>query len=220
MDQHCVRLIRKGLGKLGLDGYADAEAKAVCYLEEIEKWNRQFNLVKASGEELVVKHLLDSLTALPLIRRLDRRESIADVGSGAGFPGIPLALFMPESSFFLIERSSNKSAFLRNAAALLGLKNLRVLEGDLKQFAMHGQPQQFDITLFRALTKLSDPLFGLLVRITRPGGVILAYKGRMGQIRKELSDAKSGCGEASIIPVEVPFLTQERHLVLIRKPIC
>ncbi len=64
----------------------------VCYLTEIERWNRRFNLVKAHGEDLVVRHLLDSLVALPLIRELDLIESIADIGSGAGFSGSPLPL--------------------------------------------------------------------------------------------------------------------------------
>jgi len=216
MDPNCLRLLREGLQKLGLDAYGQVEEKIVCYLTEIERWNHRINLVKAGGEDLVVKHLLDSLVALPLIRELDLKERSTDVGSGAGFPGIPLALFMPESSFFLIERSSKKSEFLRNVLAVLDLKNTRVLESDLKQLANLPAEQKFDVTLFRALTKLSDPLFGLLARITQESGTILAYKGRYRQIREELTAAELNYGENSIIPVVVPFLNQKRHLVLIR----
>ena len=217
MHRNCIRLLREGLQILGLEAQREVEEKIVCYLTEIERWNRRFNLVKAHGEDLVVRHLLDSLVALPLIRELDLRESIADVGSGAGFPGIPLALFMPKSSFSLIERSSKKSEFLRNVLAILGLKNTRVLEIDLLQLARQPAEQKFDVTLFRALAKLSDPLIGLLSRITQANGAILAYKGRYRRIREELTAAKGICGESSIIPVDVPFLNQERHLVLIRK---
>ena len=219
MHRNCIRLLREGLQKLGLEAHAEAEEKIVCYLTEIERWNRRFNLVKASGEDLVVKHLLDSLVALPLIRELDLKERITDVGSGAGFPGIPLALFMPESSFFLIERSSMKSEFLTNVLALLDLNNTRVLETDLKQLANQPAEQKFDVTLFRALTRLSDPLFRLLSRITQENGTILAYKGRYRRIREEITAAEGNYEEKSIIPVVVPFLNQERHLVLIRKTV-
>jgi 16S rRNA (guanine527-N7)-methyltransferase len=217
-----AQLLREGLERLGIEWKAADEQRLALYLREIEKWNPRFNLVKAHGEELIVKHLLDSLVALPVLLKMEPRDRIADVGSGAGLPGIPLALFMPESSFFLIERSSRKADFLRNMVALLKLKNTRVLEYDLAKIA--AQPkvatmcaESFDIVLFRAFAKLSDSQMELIHRMTGTNGTIVAYKGRLTQIRKELAVVGERYGDVSIVPVNVPFLSRERHLVLIRR---
>lgn len=225
MKRNRAQLLREGLERLGIEWEAADEQRLALYLREIEKWNPRFNLVKAQGEELVVKHLLDSLVALPVLLKMEPRDRIADVGSGAGLPGIPLALFMPASSFFLIERSSKKANFLRNMVALLKLKNTRVLEYDLAKIAAQvAQPkattmcaESFDIVLLRAFAKLSDSQMELIHRMTGINGTIVAYKGRLTQIRRELAVVGERYGDVSIVPVNVPFLNRERHLVLIRR---
>jgi 16S rRNA (guanine527-N7)-methyltransferase len=133
---------------------------------------------------------------------------VADVGSGAGFPGIPLAVFMPDSRFTLLEPSAKKSAFLRNAAILADLRNVEVLETRLEDVS-----RCFDLVVFRAFSPLSRASLAALERILDPNGAIVAYKGKLARIEEELVglDAKN----RNIVAVPVPFLDEERHLVIV-----
>lgn len=206
-------LLASGLERLGIAaGEGELEALEL-YRQELERWNRRYGFVKASGRELVVRHFLDSLAGLPVLRRLSPRGSLLDVGSGAGFPGLPLAVFLPGTAVVLLERSARRAAFLSNAALLLSLENVRVREQELRQLARGGE--RFDLVTFRAFTPLAREL-DLLRSVLAPGGRIAAYKGRRERITAELAEAGLGEGEAEVVPLEVPFLQEERHLVLLR----
>ena len=182
------------------------------YLKELNKWNKVINLTSVSSlNNGVIRHIFDSLAALDIIRSLPHK-CLADAGSGAGLPGLPLALFLRESEIVLIERSSKRAAFLRNMVILLDLEHrVKVAEKNLKDII-----NQYDIVVFRAFGKLEKVIYPLF-KILKPEGTLVAYKGKKIKIREELKIISETAGETNIIPVKVPFLDEERHIVLIRK---
>ena len=207
-----AELLDRGIARLGLDCCPRQKESLHLFLAEIEKWNRTINLVRADGNELVIKHALDSLAGLALIGKLERKNQIADVGSGAGFPGIPLSIFMQDCRFTLIERAKKRAGFLSATSARLGLRNVEILCCDLKETT-----KIFDVVVFRAFVDLAAREMLDIARITHPDGIIAAYKGKIARIKQELQDAESSRSEISIVPLEVPFLDAERHMVLMRR---
>lgn len=226
------RLASEGLGRLGIPADESRLMLLERYLDEIELWNPRYGLVHAAGDEVVIRHLLDSLSALPVLseflERPDRDAGfgLCDVGSGAGFPGIPLAVFLPDVPVTLIESSGRRVSFLKNAGALLGLTNLTVRETRAEDAARTG-PQTagtppdraaagYAVVTFRAFKPLDAQLLATLGRLTAPGGWIAAYKGRRERLEAELAPLEGLITEQRIVPLEVPFLDEERHLVLLR----
>jgi 16S rRNA (guanine527-N7)-methyltransferase len=209
-----AQLLAEGLKRLGVDCPPERLEALERYRLELERWNRRYGFVKASGRELVVRHFLDSLAGLPVLSRLSPRRTVLDVGSGAGFPGLPLALFLQNSQVALLERSARKAAFLANVVALLGLGNVRVLETDIRTLK-----ERFDLVIFRAWSPLDRELPALR-RVLAPEGRIAAYKGRRERIDQELAQAGLAAGRSlakpAVVRLEVPFLAEERHLVLLR----
>jgi 16S rRNA (guanine527-N7)-methyltransferase len=185
------------------------------YTEEIELFNPAYGLVKVRDRrELVVKHILDSLAPLGIIYRLLRPfpapAAIADLGSGAGLPGIPLAICLREHRFTLIERMGRRAGFLADALAVLNLQNAAVEAGEMEK----AEPGRFAGAVFRALRPLDPALLKVLFRLLVPGGFLAAYKGRRTAVEAELGALNTG-GE--VIPCPVPFLDEERHLAVIRR---
>jgi 16S rRNA (guanine527-N7)-methyltransferase len=148
-----AQLLSEGLRRLGIDCPPARLQALERYRLELERWNRRYGFVKASGRDLVVRHFLDALAGLPLIARQPARRTVLDVGSGAGFPGLPLAVFLEDSQVALLERSRRKAAFLSNVVALLGLANVRVLERELR-----GLEERFELITFRAWSPLGRGL--------------------------------------------------------------
>ena len=209
------------------------------YLDELELFNAAFDLVAAdTGSEagradLVVRHVLDSLAPWKEIaRELARRAvppkgecsvpsvELADAGSGAGFPGIPLAILFPSVRVTLIERMSKRCAFLENCVALLGLSNVSVLNAEVER-APRGA---FDVVAFRAFRPLERPMLGTLLSLARDGtaeregGCLAAWKARRERIEEEMKGVSDCVGRWEARPVSVPFLGhEERNLVVIEK---
>ena len=203
-----MKKIEAGLVKMGLPG-DDAKLKMLDrYIREIELWNPRYGLVNAEGEELEVRHILDSLAAVPLLQRINP-ISVADIGSGAGLPGIPLAIFLPDVSFDLVERSGRRVSFLRNAVLALGLKNVHI-----REIALEELEEQYNVITFRGFSPFNRELMVYLERIMTEQGTIVAYKGKKKLIREEISRLDKPLQDAlEILNVEVPFLKEERHLV-------
>jgi 16S rRNA (guanine527-N7)-methyltransferase len=188
------------------------------YIEEIELFNSAYNLVGTNDpQELITKHILDSLAPLGIISRLINggdAPRIADVGSGAGLPGIPLALALPKCEVTLIERMGRRAGFLWNTKAALRLSNVTVEEGELEK-----SKGTFRLVTFRALKPLEPKMLKALFHVCENGGVIAAYKGRREKIEQEMAPlgklpAAACTWEA--VPYDVPFLDDERHLLIIR----
>ena len=207
-------LLREGIALLGVPGPERANALLRGFLGELERWNARFGFVKADGKvDLVIKHVLDSLSAWRAVGGHARSGSVLDVGSGAGFPGIPLAIALPEASFTLLERSAKKASFLKNCVILLGLANVAVSQSELSRVSGF-----FDVVTFRAVAPLDR--FVAQAAGGRLGfGAIVAYKGRESRAREEIARIRE-TGEArfatEILPLEVPFLGEERCLAILR----
>ncbi len=202
-------LLAQGLARLAV-ACTPAQLEALeIHRSELERWNRAYGLVKASGEELVVRHFLDSLAGLPVIFGLHPRGTMLDVGSGAGFPGLPLAVFLTDCEVTLLERSSKRAAFLANVVLLLGLRHVRVEEKQLAELS-----GRFDLVTFRGFSPLARELDGLL-RVLSPEGHLVAYKGRRERVLAELRAAGIAEGQAAVHALQVPFLEAERQLVII-----
>ena len=201
-----MSLIDDGLVRMGLEPDDDKVGKLNRFLKEIEFWNPRYGLVNAEGDQLIIRHILDSLAAVPFLRE-NKPESLADIGSGAGFPGIPLAIFLPEVRIDLVERSGRRVSFLRNAVLTLGLKNVTIRETALEKLS-----GRYDMITFRGFSPFTEELIGHLRNNLEDGGMVLAYKGKRSLIDEELASCPE-LGEVSIRPVSVPFLEEERHLV-------
>jgi len=200
--------LESGLEASGLALPPAARQKLLDYLALIEKWNRVHNLTAVrEPERMVVLHLLDSLAILP---HLAHARSVLDVGTGAGLPGIPLAIARPELAVTLLDASQKKAAFLRQAKAELALDNVDVVCGRVE----HWRPgRTFDAVVSRAFAELAD--FATLAgHLASPGGALLAMKG----VRpvEEIARLPASHRVESVIALHVPALEAERHLVLLK----
>ena len=204
------------------------------YIGEIELFNPAYGLVGAKDtNELAVKHILDSLAPAGIISRLPavlngQALRIADAGSGAGLPGIPLAIVLSECEFTLIERMGRRAGFLFNTIAALSLSNAAVEESELEKAASG----RFNLITFRAFKPLEPRLLKTLFKACAPDGIIAAYKGRRENIEAEIAGLQKtaknehksdGSGRETaggfhweIIPYSAPFLEEERHLLVIK----
>ena len=197
------------------------------YVNELILFNSAYDLVGAeTTDEIVIRHILDSLSAYHIIRKLvDEKKAngaselcIADIGSGGGLPGIPLAICMEDVHFRLIERMSKRCLFLENCVAILGLTNVKVENIELERV-----PQEsIDISVFRAFRPLEYKMTKRLIRVLKHGGYLAAYKAREEKIIEEMSKISELIPEYQRIPLDVPFLTDKgeykRNLVLVQRP--
>jgi 16S rRNA (guanine527-N7)-methyltransferase len=178
------------------------------FLRLIEKWNRVHNLtaVREPGQ-MVVLHLLDSLAVLPYLA--DAR-GLLDVGTGAGLPGIPLAIARPDLDVTLLDSSHKKAAFLEQARAELGLANVNVVCERVEQWR---PGRTFDAVVSRAFSELAE-FVEQSAHLVSPGGVLLAMKGV--HPFDEIERLPSSHRVESVIELEVPTLDAKRHLVLLK----
>jgi 16S rRNA (guanine527-N7)-methyltransferase len=195
---------------LRLDFRAEEIEKLLLYISEIEKWNKRFKLVKADSYGLVVRHILDSLAALPLLTEGKEKKNILDVGAGAGLPAIPLAIFLNHYSFTLCERSATRAAFLRNVLLLLKLGHVQIQELDVRCLQGH-----FDTLIFRAVGTVID-LLGQCEHVLTASSVLFAYKGTLARLLQELPALVDHFHHLEIKQLVIPFLQAERHVLTIR----
>ena len=197
----------RGLGELQLGLPENARGKLLVYLGLLAKWNRTYNLTAIRDPlEMVSHHLLDSLA---VVRHL-RAGRLADVGSGAGLPGIPIAIAEPERLVVLNDRSQKRTAFLRQAVMELPLPNAQVHAGRAEAW----QPlERFAVVISRAYAELAE-FIATCRHLVAPGGVLAAMKGVFPARELARVPADAGCGE--VIRLSVPLLGEERHLVLCR----
>ncbi len=207
-------MLREGLAALSIDNSDDIARSLERYIAELELWNRKLRLVDAAGDELVGRHILDCMAAVPLARAvLPERGTIADLGSGAGLPGIPLALALPDTTVALIERSGRRAGFLRNCRAVLGLSNVTVCE---RSYTVPSH-DRYDLVVARALTAIDSEFVDHLLRMFRDGGHALLLKGRRERIETELGSVATSDAVFDIKPLVVPGLDAERHAVIISR---
>jgi 16S rRNA (guanine527-N7)-methyltransferase len=198
--------LEEGLSQLPIDITPEATEKLVAYLQLLIKWNKTYNLTAVRNPTaMVTRHLLDSLAVLPYLPH----GRILDVGSGAGLPGLPLAVANPHQDFFLIDSQIKKTRFLRQVCHHLNLNNVRIVHNRVERFKY---PSKFTGIISRAFSSLSD--FVVKSRhLCHPHGQFLALKGHYPVA--ELALLPSDCEVQCIQPLEIPGLAEQRHLVII-----
>lgn len=201
-DATLAAALAAGLAALGLQLPAAAQARLLAYLALLAKWNRAYNLTAVrEPTAMIPRHILDSLVVLPFIHG----QRLADLGSGAGLPGIPLAVARPDLAVTLIESNGKKARFLRAAARSLPLANVTVLEARVQ-----GPAGPFDTLTTRAFASLADMLaWG--GHLLAPGGHWLAMKGRPPEA--ELAAIPPAFRVIGIHRLAVPQLEGERCIV-------
>jgi 16S rRNA (guanine527-N7)-methyltransferase len=193
-----------GAAALGI-ALEDSQCAALLrLLDELDEWNQRMNLTAIrERSQQITKHLLDSLTVQPFLRG----TRVVDVGTGAGFPGLPLAIVNPERHFTLLDATAKKLRFIDHVATLLGLSNVTTVHARAEGYRPE---QRFDSVLSRAIgpverfVKWSGPL-------CVGGGRLFAMKGRYPH--EELQTLPSGWKLAAVHRLNVPGLDEERHLV-------
>lgn len=214
-------LLSAGLKELGLEAPIKLEEELRLYVSMIESCNPALKLVGASGNELITKHILDSLAPIAIIKSLlsdtkspSKKFSLIDIGSGAGLPGIPLAIALPELSVSLLDRMTRRINFLKNVKNELGLNNVTIIEGQ----AEHAKGS-YNIITFRAFKPFEYKLFKKVFSLCRSDGYVLAYKGKKEKATAELEAIRSLYSSAKIEELSVPFLADERCLLVMQPKI-
>jgi 16S rRNA (guanine527-N7)-methyltransferase len=188
---------------------SDAQAATLYrYLDLLEKWNRVYNLTAIrERSRMVTHHLLDSLAVLPYLRG----PRVLDVGSGAGLPGIPIAIAAPALQVTLLESNHKKSAFLIQAVGELRLANARVVTERVEAWQTE---QRFDTIVSRAFAELGE-FVSLAGRLLARDGMLAAMKGV--HPFEEIERLPQGFRMQQVVPLHVPGLDAERHLVIVSK---
>ena len=237
-----------GISHLPLD---QIEFKMDLYIKALQEYNAKFDLINTDDyDQIVIRHILDSLSGAPLlakqisVRNTERtghggpataqcdgspasvkggdtgRITTADIGSGAGLPGIPLSAVFPQFNFVLVERMSKRCNFLEHCARLLQLQNVTVEENQAERL----EQNRFDFCVFRAFRPLEKKMTHVLRRILKDGGKLLAYKAKASKIEEEMTALGKNMPTYKVESLVVPFLTEnsqdeerERNLVIIDK---
>ncbi|HFC8501919.1 TPA: 16S rRNA (guanine(527)-N(7))-methyltransferase RsmG [Neisseria oralis] len=200
--------LQSGLKEMGFDLSGEQQDKLLAYVEMLKKWNKTYNLTALRDESQIISHhLLDSLTLPPY---LEGAQTMLDVGSGGGQPGIPAAVCRPDLQITLLDANTKKTSFLQQAAIELELKNVRVVSGRVEAV----QGLRADVITSRAFAELAD-FVNWTAHLLQDGGCWAAMKGVYPAAEIDrLPD--SVCVER-VDKIRVPQLNAERHMVILRK---
>lgn len=200
-----AELLDEGLYELELEERLGGDELLMKYVTELMNWNRVYNLTSVrKPTDIVSRHILDSLTILPHLHG----ERILDIGTGAGLPGIPLAIACPERDFVLLDSSSKKLRFVQQTLGILNLDNVTIEDCRVEEF----QPERlFDTVICRAFSDLPE-FYRYAARLCNAGGKMLAMKGVYPMTEVECLNDKTVIDE--VVTLKVPGLDAERHLVI------
>ncbi len=201
--------LKQGLTDLGLSAVPELESNLLQYLALLQRWNKAYNLTSIRDpEQMVIRHILDSLALAPLFSALPGTS--IDVGTGAGLPGIPLALVFPEREFCLLDSNGKKTRFLFQVKTELGLANMSVRNDRVEALETE---EKFDLILSRAFSNLQQMVSGCR-HLLADNGRYLAMKGVYPTA--EIADLPADVEVVAVHALQVPGLKEERHLVEIK----
>ncbi|MBI4687833.1 MAG: 16S rRNA (guanine(527)-N(7))-methyltransferase RsmG [Nitrospirae bacterium] len=224
-------LLKKGLKEIEVSFTNEQIDAFIAYLSELKKWNKAYNLTSLkTDEDIIIKHFLDSLLYLNTILKNSNKLrvtsdklktkysslvtchsllKVADIGSGAGFPGIPLKIIKPEIELALIEPSRKKCAFLRHIVRMMKLSDVTILESRIESLGSEYM-ESFDFIVSRATFKIKDFLSAACPYIKKDG-LLLLSKGSRWQ-----EEAEGAGNIKEIIDFELPFIKDQRHLLILK----
>jgi len=209
--ENVVELLKKGVSELNFSLSGEQIQNFIFYLGELKKWNKTYNLTAILDDrEIIIKHFLDSLLYL---KALPQEEiKVADIGSGAGLPGIPIKLLRPEIKMFLIEPSVKKTVFLKHVIWELRLKDISVIQNRIEKVRVNYDIEQHvDVAVTRALFSTEDFL-KKTSHIIKKNGLLVLNKGpKFKEEIKELKNIKS-----KIITVSLPLTDIKRNIIVLQ----
>lgn len=198
--------LQQGLAALRVDLDAKTRAKLLQFLELLAHWNRAYNLTAVREiEQMLPRHLLDSLSAVPYLYG----KRVLDIGTGAGLPGVPLALARPDLQFTLLDSNAKKIRFVRQAIYDLRLPNVETAHVAVERYQ---PPEPFDTLIARAVAAIPDMLNNCR-HLVAPGSRVLAMKGVYPE--EELAALDRGFRVRDVVNLAVPGLDAARHLVIL-----
>lgn len=217
MRSEDFELLQRGLSGLNVGNTDFAAEKLSRYTDILIETNAKFNLLgNVNAEDIVIKHILDSVSGIGYIQGL---KTVLDIGTGAGFPGLPLAVCCPEVKFTLTDATEKKINFINDTAAVLGIGNITAVCGRAEELAHGKMREKYDACVSRAVASLNK-LSEYCMPFIKCGGILLAYKGPL--VFDEVNEADfaintlGGTTEA-IRQAYVPYLDAERNFVIVRK---
>lgn len=197
----CRTILESGLNVLNLPHTPEQIEQLLDFIKLIAKWNKAYNLTAVrNNQDMARLHVLDSLAILPHIQG----KRVIDIGTGAGLPGIPLAICLPEVEFVLLDSNAKKTRFVQQVILELKLKNVSVLHSRVEDY----QPELgFDTVTMRAFASLPD-IMKLTAHLLSANGILLAMKGQIPEAELAAINA-----DTSLIAIKVPEVAAERCLV-------
>ncbi|MCF7529966.1 16S rRNA (guanine(527)-N(7))-methyltransferase RsmG [Neisseria lisongii] len=203
-----AQTLQTGIAEMGLAINSSEQEKLLAYIGLLKKWNKTYNLTALRDEsQMVSHHLLDSLTLLPYVAGA---QTMLDVGSGGGQPGIPTAICRPDLQITLLDANTKKTSFLQQAAIELELKNVRVVSGRVEAVS----DMQADVITSRAFAELAD-FVGWTAQLLKPDGYWAAMKGVYPH--EEIARLPQNITVEKVDTLHVPQLNAERHMVILRQ---
>ena len=211
MSSAAQTTLADGLARLQLELPPETQQKLLDYVALVQKWNKVYNLTAVrETDKILTHHLLDSLAVVPHVANA---TTILDVGSGAGLPGIPLALALPQAQITLLDSNQKKTAFLHQALIELQLRNAGVVCGRAEKYQSN---QLFSVVVSRAFSDLAA-FVAQAGRLVAPGGTLLAMKGvHPADEIAQLTGGESEFTLSGVTSLSVPGLDAERHLVFLK----
>ncbi len=202
------------LNELGVESPEYKSEKLSRYIDEILLFNPTLKLVgEKTRKEIVFRHILDSSSAFKVFLRYSKKgDRIADLGSGAGLPGIVLAVLFPDREFVLIERMQRRVGFLRGVKAKLRLDNVSILDRDIKDI-----DEKFDALTCRAFHPISS-FSDVALCLLNEGGVALFYQGRADKVKGTINELERNYDFSfTEYPLDVSFVSDEREILVLRE---
>jgi 16S rRNA (guanine527-N7)-methyltransferase len=200
-------LLRKGTSELGISCGEEQIESFIIYLSELRKWNRAYNLTGLkSDRDIIIKHFLDSLLFIKVLPA--GVSTVADIGSGAGFPGIPIKIAVPDLKMVLIEPTRKKAAFLKHIRGRLGLADMEIIEERIENI----RGLKMDVAVTRALFTVSEFIEKTRGMLNENGVLILNKGPKLDEELKGLDGQN-----ISVTDFKLPFENVIRHLVVVKK---